>query len=35
MGEKGWDFVKEKFSYQRLTNDVEKLYMDLLQLTKK
>ncbi|MCB9360878.1 MAG: glycosyltransferase [Flavobacteriales bacterium] len=35
MGEKGWDFVKEKFSYQRLTNDVEKLYMDLLQLPKK
>jgi glycosyltransferase involved in cell wall biosynthesis len=35
MGKKGWDFVKEKFSYQRLTNDVEKLYVDLLQLTKK
>jgi glycosyltransferase involved in cell wall biosynthesis len=35
MGEKGWNFVKEKFSYQRLTNEVEKLYIDLLQLTKK
>tara|TARA_R110001592_G_scaffold43554_1_gene141029 strand:- start:4139 stop:5347 length:1209 start_codon:yes stop_codon:yes gene_type:complete len=35
MGKKGWNFVKEKFSYQRLTNDVEKLYINLLQLTKK
>ncbi len=35
MGRKGWNFVKEKFSYQRLTNDVEKLYINLLQLTKK
>ncbi|TXB66757.1 glycosyltransferase family 4 protein [Vicingus serpentipes] len=35
MGQKGWGFVKEKFSYERLTKDIEILYRDLLQLTKK
>lgn len=35
MGEKGWGFVNEKFSYERLTKDIEILYRDLLQLTKK
>ncbi len=31
MGEKGWSFVKEKFSYSRLVNDMEQLYFSLLQ----
>lgn len=35
MGTKGWGFVKEKFSYDRLVKDIENLYFDLLRLTKK
>jgi len=30
MSEKGWGFVQEKFSYNRLTNDMKKLYLSLL-----
>ncbi len=26
MGEKGWDFVKEKFHYSRLVNDMKEIY---------
>ena len=35
MGKKGWDFVKEKFSYNRLAKDMETLYLELLELTEK
>ncbi len=30
MGENGYDFVQQRFSYQRLVNDMSKLYHDLL-----
>ncbi len=30
MGEKGWDFVKKKFHYSRLVNDMRNLYLSLL-----
>jgi len=30
MGEKGWEFVKDEYSYERLTKDVKKLYVELL-----
>lgn len=30
MGAKGWDFVQQKFSYNRLVKDVEQLYFSLL-----
>jgi glycosyltransferase involved in cell wall biosynthesis len=30
MGAKGWDFVQQKFSYNRLIKDVEQLYFSLL-----
>lgn len=30
MGSNGWDFVKHKFSYQRLVNDTVNLYQTLL-----
>lgn len=35
MGNKGWSFVNKKFSYNRLVNDIEKLYLNLLELSKK
>jgi glycosyltransferase involved in cell wall biosynthesis len=31
MSEKGWNYVKEKFHYTRLVNDMEKLYKNLLK----
>lgn len=31
MGTKGWTFVKEKYSYDRLVKDVENLYFNLLR----
>jgi glycosyltransferase involved in cell wall biosynthesis len=31
VGQDGWEFVKEKFHYQRLVNDVSSLYLELLQ----
>lgn len=31
MSEKGWEFVKQKYHYTRLTNDMESLYSKLLQ----
>lgn len=30
MGKNGWEFVQEKFSYNRLTTDMKKLYLTLL-----
>ena len=30
MSEKGWEFVKEKFHYERLINDMRELYFSLL-----
>lgn len=35
MGEKGWAFVKEKFHYERLVNDMRELYFSLLENNKK
>lgn len=35
MGEKGWEFVKEKFHYERLINDMRQLYFSLLENNKK
>jgi glycosyltransferase involved in cell wall biosynthesis len=34
MGQKGWNHVKEKFHYTRLVNDMQKLYVSLLNNTK-
>lgn len=34
MGSKGWNRVKDKFHYTRLVNDMEKLYVSLLNNTK-
>lgn len=34
MGQRGWNHVKEKFHYIRLVNDMEKLYVSLLNNTK-
>lgn len=34
MGEKGWEFVKEKFHYERLINDMRQLYFSLLENNK-
>lgn len=34
MGKEGWNHVKEKFHYTRLVNDIEKLYVSLLNNTK-
>ncbi len=34
MGAKGWGFVQEKFSYNRLIKDVEQLYFSLLTTNK-
>lgn len=34
MGRKGWEFVSEKFSYQRLVKDIEQLYLRLLKQNK-
>ena len=31
MGQQGFDHVKEKFSYQRLVNDMDRLYTKLLK----
>jgi glycosyltransferase involved in cell wall biosynthesis len=33
MSEKGWDFVKENFHYTRLTQDMDNLYQNLLQIS--
>ena len=30
MGEQGWEFVKERFSYDRLVEDMKSLYINLL-----
>ena len=35
MGEKGWEFVKEKFHYERLVDDMRQLYFSLLENNKK
>jgi glycosyltransferase involved in cell wall biosynthesis len=35
LGKQGWDFVKEKYHYKRLTTDMENLYKDLLHEKKK
>lgn len=35
MSEKGWEFVKEKFHYERLVNDMRELYFSLLANNKK
>lgn len=35
LGKKGYDFVTQKFSYQRLVNDMTFLYNDLLEKKKK
>lgn len=35
MSEKGWEFVKEKFHYERLVNDMRQLYFLLLENNKK
>jgi len=34
MGKKGWNHVREKFHYTRLVNDMQKLYVSLLNNTK-
>lgn len=31
MSQNGWNYVKDRFHYTRLCNDVEKLYLDLLK----
>ena len=31
MSQNGWNYVKDKFHYTRLCNDVEKLYLELLK----
>jgi glycosyltransferase involved in cell wall biosynthesis len=35
MSQNGWSFVREKFHYTRLVNDMEKYYLNLLEKTKK
>ena len=35
MSEKGWEFVKEKFHYERLVNDMRELYFSLIENNKK
>ncbi len=35
MSEKGWEFVKEKFHYERLVSDMRELYFSLLENNKK
>lgn len=35
MSEKGWEFVKEKFHYERLVKDMSELYFSLLANNKK
>lgn len=35
MAEKGWEFVKEKFHYERLVKDMRQLYFSLLENNKK
>ena len=35
MSGKGWEFVKEKFHYERLVNDMRELYFSLLENNKK
>lgn len=34
MSSKGWPFVKERYHYQRLVSDMEKLYCELLAIKK-
>lgn len=34
MGQEGWNHVREKFHYTRLVNDMQKLYVSLLNNTK-
>jgi glycosyltransferase involved in cell wall biosynthesis len=34
MGEKGWEFVKEKFHYTRLIKEMSTLYHELLDFTR-
>jgi glycosyltransferase involved in cell wall biosynthesis len=34
MGKEGWNHVREKFHYTRLVNDMQKLYVSLLNNTK-
>lgn len=34
MGQQGWNHVREKFHYTRLVNDMQKLYVSLLNNTK-
>ena len=34
MGEKGWEFVKEKFHYTRLIKEMSTLYHELLDYTR-
>ena len=33
MSQNGWNYVRDKFSYRRLIEDVEKLYLELLRQT--
>ncbi len=35
MSQNGWNFVKDKFHYERLCKDMEELYLDLLRKKKK
>ena len=35
MSQNGWDYVKDKFHYTRLCENVEKLYLELLKSNKK
>lgn len=35
MSQNGWSFVRDKFHYTRLVNDMEKYYLNLLEKTKK
>lgn len=35
MSQNGWTFVRDKFHYTRLVNDMEKYYLNLLEKTKK
>lgn len=34
MSEEGWDFVREKFHYTRLVNEIDELYTELLSKSK-
>ena len=34
MSQNGWDYVKNKFHYTRLCSEVEKLYLELLNINK-